>query len=80
MAAGRQGGTAPIVLNAANEVAVAALLAERIRFADIPRVVEECLTALPTEPVADLATALAVDAQARREADGHVDRLRPAAE
>jgi 1-deoxy-D-xylulose-5-phosphate reductoisomerase len=74
--AGRRGGTAPIVLNAANEVAVAALLAGRIRYVDIPRVVEDCLTALPAAPVTDLETALAVDHQARREADGHVDRLR----
>ena len=80
MAAGRQGGTAPIVLNAANEVAVAALLAGHIRYADIPRVIEECLTALPAVPVTDLATALAVDVQARREADGQVDRIRSAVE
>jgi 1-deoxy-D-xylulose-5-phosphate reductoisomerase len=75
IAAGRQGGTAPIILNAANEVAVAALLAEKIRYADIPRVIEDCLTALAVGPVTDLETALAVDIQARREADGHVDRL-----
>ena len=38
-----QGGAAPIVLNAANEIAVANFLAERIRFPDIPRMVEEAL-------------------------------------
>ena len=38
-----QGGAAPIVLNAANEVAVASFLAEQIRFPDIPRIVEEAL-------------------------------------
>jgi 1-deoxy-D-xylulose-5-phosphate reductoisomerase len=75
IAAGRAGGSAPIVLNAANEVAVAAVLAERIRYADIPRVIENSLTALPAVPVADLATAMAVDASARTEAAGHVDRL-----
>ena len=75
MAAGREGGTAPVVLNAANEIAVAALLAGRIRYADIPRIIEHTLTALPAVPVADLATALAVDRKARTEADGHVDRL-----
>ncbi len=79
MAAGRQGGTAPIVLNAANEVAVAALLAHRIRYADIPRVIEDCLTAMPAGPVTDLDTALAVDLQARTEADGRIDRLSAAA-
>lgn len=78
--AGRQGGTAPIILNAANEVAVAALLAGRIRYADIPLVIEECLTALPSGALTDLDTALAVDIQARREADGHVDRIAATAE
>ena len=38
-----QGGAAPVVLNAANEVAVAAFLDERIRFPDIARLVEEAL-------------------------------------
>jgi 1-deoxy-D-xylulose-5-phosphate reductoisomerase len=79
IAAGRSGGTAPIVLNAANEVAVAALLAGRIRYADISRVIAESLAALPAVPVADLDTALAVDQQARTEANGHVDRIGPRA-
>ena len=48
--AGRAGGTAPAVLNAANEVAVAAFLAERIGFMDIPRVVEAALEAVPARP------------------------------
>ncbi len=78
--AGRAGGTAPIILNAANEVAVAALLGGRIVYADIPRVIEECLTALPSGALTDLDTALAVDVQARREADGHVDRIAATAE
>ncbi len=80
MEAGRCGGTAPIILNAANEVAVAALLAGRIRYVDIPRVIEDCLTALPTGQVTDLDTALAVDVNTRREADGRVDRFSAAAE
>ena len=42
-AAGRRGGTAPAVLNAANEEAVAAFLADRCGFLDIPRVVEAVL-------------------------------------
>ncbi|MCB1183694.1 1-deoxy-D-xylulose-5-phosphate reductoisomerase [bacterium] len=74
-AAGRAGGAAPIVLNAANEIAVAALLAGRIRYADIPHVIENCLTALPDAAVPDLAAALAIDGKARREADGQVDRI-----
>ena len=39
-AAGRAGGTMPAVLNAANEQAVALFLAEKIRFLDIPRLIE----------------------------------------
>lgn len=37
------GGTAPAILNAANEVAVASFLDEKIKFLDIPRVIEQCL-------------------------------------
>ena len=45
--AGREGGTAPAVLNAANEVAVAAFLDGRIRFIDIPVLVEHALSQVP---------------------------------
>lgn len=41
--AGVAGGLAPCVLNAANEVAVKAFLDRRIRFTEIPRIIEECL-------------------------------------
>src|SRR5690242_21365382 len=49
--AGRAGGTAPAVLNAANEVAVGAFLAGGIRFTDIPAVVEHALDRVPIETV-----------------------------
>lgn len=75
MDAGRAGGTAPIILNAANEVAVAALLAGKIQYADIPRVIEECLTEAAVVPVSDLEVALHVDDLTRKEAAGQVDRL-----
>ncbi len=78
--AGRAGGAAPIVLNAANEVAVAALLEGRLRYGDIPCVIEECLTDLGPGGIPDLATALSVDQQARRAAAGHVDRRSAAGE
>lgn len=64
-AAGREGGTAPTVLNAANEVAVAAFLEERIGFMDIPRVVEASLGAVPAEPATTLATVEDADRRAR---------------
>ena len=57
---------APIVLNAANEVAVAAFLAGRLRFTAIAEVVEKCLTWLGDEPVADVDDVYAADAEARR--------------
>ncbi|MBC7430715.1 MAG: 1-deoxy-D-xylulose-5-phosphate reductoisomerase, partial [Rubritepida sp.] len=59
------GGGAPCVLNAANEVAVAAFLARRLGFLDIAVVVEETLAALGHLAVPDLAAVLDADAQAR---------------
>ena len=61
----RAGGTAPAVLNAANEVAVAAFLDERISFLAIPRLIEEVLAALPVMMVNTLDDVLAADAAAR---------------
>jgi len=63
------GASVPNVLNAANEVAVAAFLEKRIGFSDIAAVVEEVITALPVLPVDCLDTVFAVDAEARRRAD-----------
>ena len=59
------GGTAPAILNAANEVAVAAFLAGRIRYTDIAPACAEALERLPARPVATLEDALAADAEAR---------------
>lgn len=78
--AGTAGGSAPIILNAANEEAVTALLDGRIRFGDIPNIIEDCLAAEAQCGVSDLATALAVDKQARRTATGHIDRRSAAGE
>ena len=62
MAAGRAGGTAPAVFNAANEVAVAAFLAGRIPFGRIAETIERVLDAHRVEPVRDLETVRAADA------------------
>ncbi|NMQ20586.1 1-deoxy-D-xylulose-5-phosphate reductoisomerase [Candidatus Competibacter phosphatis] len=59
------GGTAPAVLNAANEVAVQAFLDRRIRFTDIAAVVEHALERVPTSAAEELAAILAGDSQAR---------------
>lgn len=60
-----QGGAAPAVYNAANEVAVAAFLAGRLPFLGIPRVTETTLASLATAPAGDLSAILAADAEAR---------------
>ena len=62
------GGTAPAVLNAANEVAVSAFLQRRIGFLAIPALVEDTLAALPSTPATSLAALRDADAQARRHA------------
>jgi len=59
------GGTAPAVLNAANEVAVAAFLDARIRYTEIAAACAETLARLPSRPVRALGDALAADAEAR---------------
>ena len=67
-AAGREGGTAPAVLNAANEVAVAAFLDGRIGFMDIPRTVADALAVVPAVPAATLDAVLDADGRAREAA------------
>ena len=62
----RIGGTAPAILNAANEVAVAAFLERRLAFLGIPRLIEATLAALPARPEGNLSDVLAADADARR--------------
>jgi len=64
----RAGGTAPAVLNAANEVAVAAFLDGQIPFLAISRLIEQVLEALPVEKVGALDDVLAADAAARDKA------------
>jgi 1-deoxy-D-xylulose-5-phosphate reductoisomerase len=72
------GGTAPTVLNAANEVAVAAFLEGRIGFLDIAQAVERTLSALPARPLASLDDVVATDLEARRIAGGFVRQAAPA--
>lgn len=68
--AGRRGGLAPAVLNAANEVAVEAFLAGRVGFPDIASVVEAALAGTPDGPGDDLDAVLDADRRARRAAAG----------
>ncbi len=66
--AGRAGGTAPTVLNAANEVAVAAFLTDRCSFLDIERIVSEVLGDHSAERVESIDHIETVDAWARERA------------
>jgi 1-deoxy-D-xylulose-5-phosphate reductoisomerase len=63
--AARQGGTAPCVLNAANEIAVHAFLAGRLRFLEIPAVIEQTLSELGSEPVRAFESLYEADRRAR---------------
>ena len=63
------GGAAPCVLNAANEVAVAAFLDKRIKFTDIAQVVAHCLAQDFSDGHHDIESLLAQDAQTRRQAE-----------
>ncbi len=68
-AAGEAGGTAPTIMNAANEVAVQAFLDNQLPFGDIPRIVADALDAVSAEPARDLTTVLDADARARAAAE-----------
>jgi 1-deoxy-D-xylulose-5-phosphate reductoisomerase len=72
--AGERGGTAPCAFNAANEVAVAAFIEERIRFADIAETVAATLEIVDLSPARDVDELLAADAGARAVAAGALAR------
>ena len=65
----RAGGTAPVTLNGANEVAVAAFLMERIPFGAIAETVEKTLNRIQTAPVRSIEDVYAADALARKTAE-----------
>lgn len=75
-AALRAGGAAPLICNAANEVAVQAFLDRAIGFLDITRVVEDVVTSLVGAAASNLEDILAWDAESRRLATGLVTRAR----
>lgn len=72
-AALRAGGAMPVVLNAANEIAVAAFLAGRLAFTGIAALLERALTHFSNVKAADLDAALAVDAEVRAWAEYAVE-------
>ncbi|MEI6412968.1 MAG: 1-deoxy-D-xylulose-5-phosphate reductoisomerase, partial [Pseudomonadota bacterium] len=71
----RAGGTAPLILNAANEIAVAAFLDHRLGFTQIFQVVDRLLQDTPIEPIESLEQLLAADRRVRQVAHGVVRAL-----
>lgn len=74
--AGRASGTAPVVLNAANEVAVAAFIENKICFNDLSKVIEKVLDKHQIQNNPSLNDILGVDGEARREAGNIIKKLK----
>jgi 1-deoxy-D-xylulose-5-phosphate reductoisomerase len=70
----RRGGSAPTVMNAANEVAVHNFLDGRIDFLDIARIVEETIDSVPNRPLESLEDVTEVDGAARETANSLLSR------
>jgi 1-deoxy-D-xylulose-5-phosphate reductoisomerase len=73
--AGRAGGTAPCVLNAADEAAVAAFLDGRIGFTAIPAVISDVLEEMPAAGVSHFEQLFEIDSEARRRAEERIGGL-----
>jgi 1-deoxy-D-xylulose-5-phosphate reductoisomerase len=73
--AAKAGGTAPAILNAANEVAVAAFLEQRLPYLQIAGVVRETLSAIQSVSAGSIDIVLGADAQARQVAAQLVSKL-----
>lgn len=69
------GGTAPAILNAANEIAVAAFLERRLPFLGIPRLIEATLATVSVSSANRLDDVLAADASARRVAEAMISEM-----
>jgi 1-deoxy-D-xylulose-5-phosphate reductoisomerase len=65
----RAGGTLPAAMNAANEIAVAAFLDNKIRFSDIPKIIESVMNQHVAEPAASLEAVVEADQTAREQAN-----------
>lgn len=78
-AAAEQGGATPAILNAANEIAVAAFLAGQIGFLDIARIVEQTLAGYVPNAPHSLDALFSIDAAARAYAQTQMDKLPHAA-
>lgn len=74
-AAGLAGGTAPVVLNAADEVAVSAFIEKKVKFIDIPKIVDKVLSCHHSISRPSLDDILAADLWARKETKKIIERI-----
>jgi len=72
----KAGGDMPAVLNAANEIAVAAFLKGAIAFPDIPRIISQVMASHSVQPLTSLEQVLAVDGWARQKAETLISQQR----
>ena len=70
----KAGGSAPVILNGANEAAVRAFLRERIPFGRIPEIIEAALNAVPRTEIRSIADVYAADRAAREAAENDIRR------
>lgn len=75
-AAGRAGGSAPCVMNAANEVAVNAFLSSELPFTGIAAVIERVLEEMPAEPVGHFSQLATIDEEARVKTRARISEVR----
>jgi 1-deoxy-D-xylulose-5-phosphate reductoisomerase len=73
--AGREGGTMPAILNAANEIAVAAFLDGQVPFTAIPEIIEHCMNTVAQHPADTLAGILGADSESRQTAGEYIAAL-----
>ena len=73
--AAEAGGALPAVLNAANEVAVAAFLAGKLPFTSIPIIIDSVMNAVPTSELSDINDVLQIDNEARQLATAALNSL-----
>lgn len=74
-AAGKTGGTAPAIMNAANEVAVQSFLDEKIGFTAIPDIISQTMAAVDAQPASSLDVVLAADQAAREVAKSLLEKM-----
>lgn len=73
--AGKEGGIKPCVMNAANEIAVAAFMKKKISFMQIPEVISNTIETFKNEPATSIDQLIGFDSAARQQAAEQVEKL-----